>query len=164
VKFLHQPVLGLISTFLLASCSIQGPADEDDTATVNESTSSGDFGNGGGATSAVGGGVDPNQNSDGDCMTDLEELALGTDPNSVDSDGDGESDCDELDCISDPNDGAEQCYQCGWQHNDPHTIMPTGQGIGQVMNELSLPDQCGDTVSSWDFYGQYHILYMTAAW
>ena len=171
VKFI-QLAFGLFTTLLLTGCSIQGPADEDDSATGHDSASSGDFGggnagsSGAGATtgSGAGGGIDPTQNSDGDCMTDLEELELGTDPNAVDSDGDGVSDCDELDCVSDPTDGAERCYLCGWKHNDPHTIVSTGHGIGQVMNKIALQDQCGDSVSSWDFYGQYHILYMTAAW
>ena len=35
---------------------------------------------------------DPNLNTDGDCMTDLEEVAAGTDPKKVDGDGDGDAD------------------------------------------------------------------------
>jgi hypothetical protein len=27
-----------------------------------------------------------------------------------------------------------------------------------------MVDQCGDDVSMWDFYGEYHIIYKTAAW
>ena len=42
-------------------------------------------------------GVDPSLNSDGDCMTDVEELELGTDPDKADADADadGISDCEE---------------------------------------------------------------------
>lgn len=36
------------------------------------------------------------KDSDQDGLTDAQELALGTDPQSVDTDGDGRSDLDEL--------------------------------------------------------------------
>jgi len=52
----------------------------------------------------------PGANADGDCLTDAEELARGTDPTRNDSDGDGVSDCDELACVSDPLDTGERCY------------------------------------------------------
>ena len=109
-------------------------------------------------------GNDINANADGDCMTDVEEAALGTDPNEKDSDGDGVSDCDEIDAVSDPLDGEEVPYACGWAHNDPGTIQPTGAAIGDTLYDAELPDQCGENVSIWDFYGKYHVLYMTAAW
>ena len=108
--------------------------------------------------------VDVNANADGDCMTDLEEEELGTDPEKEDSDGDGISDCDEIAAVSDPNDADEVPYACGWAHNDPGNIQPTGAAIGDVMYEVSLPDQCGEEVNIWDFHGKYHVIYMTAAW
>lgn len=107
---------------------------------------------------------DPNLNTDGDCMTDLEEVAAGTDPQKVDGDGDGVSDCDEMACGSNPADAQEKCYACGWKRNDPHTLVSNGAAIGDVVNNITLPDQCGEQVSLWDFYGQYFIMYMTAAW
>ena len=108
--------------------------------------------------------VDVNANADGDCMTDLEEEELGTDPEKEDSDGDGVSDCDEIEAVSDPTDGDEVPYACGWAHNDPGDIQATGGAIGDVIYEVSLPDQCGEEVNLWDFYGKYHVIYMTAAW
>lgn len=108
--------------------------------------------------------IDVNLNSDGDCMTDVVELELGTDPYLADSDGDGVSDCAELDCVSDPLDGNEQCYACGWKHNDPDRLVSGGSGIGDIIDNRSLPDQCGDSVALWDLYGEYHIMYLTAAW
>ena len=108
--------------------------------------------------------IDPTLNTDGDCMTDVQEIELGTNPELADSDGDGFDDCAEIDCVSNPNDITEVCYQCGWQHKDPGTIVPTGTDTGHIMGNVELVDQCGDLVSLWDFYGQYHILYMTAAW
>ena len=97
-------------------------------------------------------------------MTDLEEAELGTDPESEDSDGDGFSDCAEIESSSDPTDGDEVPYACGWPHNDPGNLQPTGAAIGDVMYQASLPDQCGEEVNLWDFYGKYHVIYMTAAW
>ena len=107
--------------------------------------------------------LDPNLNTDGDCMTDLEELELGTDPMAVDSDGDGVSDCDEVACVSDPMNGDEQCYTCGWKHNDPDRLESNGAAVGDTLANAELLDQCNDSVSLWDFYGEYHILYMTSA-
>ena len=106
--------------------------------------------------------ADSDADSDGidDCM----EEELGTDPESDDSDGDGFTDQEELDCVSSPTDADEQCYACGWEHNDPGTIQATGDEIGDVMASVTLPDRCGDMVDLWDFHGEYHVLYMTAAW
>ena len=107
---------------------------------------------------------DPNRNTDGDCMTDAEEVAAGTDPNHADGDRDGVSDCDEIACGSNPADAQEKCYACGWKRNDPGNLISDGAAIGNVVKNITLADQCGDQVSIWDFYGQYVILYMTAAW
>lgn len=108
--------------------------------------------------------IDPNLNSDGDCMTDVQEIELGTNPEAADSDGDGIGDCEEIACVSDPLDGLEKCYACGWQHNDPGTIVSTGATQGSVMAEVKLVDQCGEEFSLYDMFGSYFILWMTAAW
>ena len=101
---------------------------------------------------------------DGDGIDDCAEIELGTDPEAADSDGDGFSDAEELDCVSDPSDADEKCYACGWEHNDPGNLESTGTGYGDVIDNISLVDQCGEMVDIWDFYGEYHVLYMTAAW
>lgn len=108
--------------------------------------------------------IDVNANADGDCMTDIEEEELGTNPEKEDTDGDGFTDCDEIEAVSDPTDGDEIPYACGWPHNDPGNLQPTGAAIGDTLYDAELPDQCGDTVSLWDFYGKYQVLYITAAW
>ncbi|NUP13623.1 MAG: hypothetical protein HOW73_46905 [Polyangiaceae bacterium] len=127
-----------------------------------------DTGGAGGAAPGAGGEggapVDPNANPDGDCLTNAEETALGTDPNVADTDGDGFDDCAERDCVSNPVDGAERCYTCGWKHNDPGTLASTGAAVGDVIANLDLIDQCKEPVRLWDFAGEYHILFMTAAW
>ena len=103
-------------------------------------------------------------NPDGDCLSNEEEAALGTNPESADTDGDGVSDCDEVACVSDPLDPSEKCYACGWKHDDPGTLVATGNKEGDVIANLDLVDQCEEPVKLWDFAKEYHILFMTAAW
>lgn len=108
--------------------------------------------------------VDCAADADGDGLDDCAEAELGTDPNAADSDGDGVADADEVDCVSDPTDGDEVCYACEWPHADPGDLQSTGTGPGEVIENLSLVDQCGERMSVWDMTGEYHILYLTAAW
>ena len=102
--------------------------------------------------------------ADEDGLSDCDEEALGTNPNQADSDDDGFSDAAEVDCVSDPTNPNEACYACGWEHNDPGDLESRGAAVGDVINNVSLVDQCGESVELWDFYGEYHILYLTAAW
>jgi hypothetical protein len=107
---------------------------------------------------------DPSSDRDADGLDDCTEEALGTNADRPDSDGDGLSDGDEVDCVSDPLDADERCYACGWQHNDPGDIEPTGAGIGDTIDNLGFVDQCGDDVDLYDFAGRYTLAFMTAAW
>jgi len=146
---MRSAFVAALSLLLLAGC-----AEQRETAT----------GTGAGPTGEGAAAPDPNANVDGDCMTAAEELALGTDDTLADTDGDGFDDCAERDCVSSPIDGAEKCYACGWKHNDPGTLMSTGGSEGDVVANLDLVDQCKEPVKLWDFAGEYHILFMTAAW
>ncbi len=101
---------------------------------------------------------------DGDGIIGCEEAELGTDPDVADSDGDGMSDGEEVDCVSDPLDSEEQCYACGWPHLDPGTLESTGAALGDVVANIPFFDACGERVDLWDFTGEYHILFLTAAW
>jgi hypothetical protein len=101
--------------------------------------------------------------ADGDGLDDCAEADLGTDPANDDSDGDGFTDSEELDCVSNPLDVDEQCYACGWEHNDPGTLVSNGKEVGDVIHNISMVDQCGEMVDIWDFHGEYHVLYMTSA-
>lgn len=123
----------------------------------NEATTTGSGGAGGQK-------VDPNANPDGDCMTNAEETALGTDPLLADTDADGFDDCAERDCVSDPLDVNEHCYACGWHHDDPGDLVSDGAKEGNTVANMDLIDQCSEPVKLWDFAGKYHILFMTAAW
>jgi hypothetical protein len=128
----------------------------------------------------------PGGNADGDCLTDAEEEELGTDPESIDSDSDGLDDCtevelgtdatsedsdgdgtpdaDEVDCASDPLDPDQQCYACGWGHNDPGGLESEGNDVGDTIANVDLVDQCGEDVPLWDFAGKYRYIFVTAAW
>ncbi len=102
--------------------------------------------------------------TDGDGLDGCTEEELGTDPENADSDGDGLTDGEEVDCVSDPMDADEQCYACGWPHNDPGTLAATGVEIGDVVENIAFVDQCGEMVDLWDFAQEYHILFITASW
>jgi hypothetical protein len=133
-----------ITQLLLPAMLLLAACDQDTTKTAAECSESSDL--------------------DGDGLNDCEEAELGTNPESEDSDGDGFTDMEELDCVSDPMDGEEACYACGWEHNDPGDLVSTGADDGDVVANISLVDQCGELVDLWDLHGEYHVLYMTAAW
>lgn len=127
----------------------------------------------GGCSSAQAESGGSDANADGDCLSDAQELELGTDPQSADSDGDGISDCEELSagtnpvaldsdgdgdsdgkeyaCVSDALNAKQKCYSCGWKHNDPGNLVSTGKAIGDVVGNMQLVDQCLEPVSLWDF-------------
>lgn len=102
--------------------------------------------------------------ADGDGLDGCAEAELGTDPDNADSDGDGVEDGAEVDCVSDPLDADEQCYACGWPHNDPGTLESTGAEVGDVAANMEFEDTCEELVDLWDFAREYHILWLTAAW
>jgi len=107
---------------------------------------------------------DCSADSDADGVDDCTEAEIGTDPEAADSDGDGLTDAEEMDCGSDPLDAEELWDACGWEDNDPGNVESTGNSYGDIMNNFALVDQCGEMVDMWDFHGEYHVLYMTAAW
>jgi hypothetical protein len=107
---------------------------------------------------------DPDADGDGDGIGDCAEIELGTDPLLEDTDGDGMADGVEQDCVSDPLDSEEVCYSCGWAHNDPGNLESLGANPGDTIANVTLFDQCMEEVDLWDLAGEYHILFMTAAY
>ena len=103
--------------------------------------------------------VDPNVDTDGDGLTDVEETELGTDPNNEDSDGDGTSDGDEVDLGLDPNDEESKPYAGGWPNNpdkDEYNAPgadEAGSGLGDLLVGAVLMDQFGEMVDIYDFTG-----------
>ena len=151
-------LLGLTgAVFLLSACA--GDATTDSATTDSATTDSAAT-----DSATTDSDCDPDGDADGDNVSDCDELDLGTDPTNADTDGDGSSDGEETDCGSDPLNGEEACYSCGWKRNDPGTLVSTGNEVGDVIANMTLVDQCGEEVELWDFAGEYHILWMTAAW
>ena len=109
-------------------------------------------------------GCDTSIDTDEDGLDDCAENAIGTDPLSDDTDNDGVTDATEVDCSSDPLDSTDACYACGWGKRDPGNLTATGSDFGDTIGNVQLTDQCGETITMWDFYGEYHVLYLTAAW
>jgi thiol-disulfide isomerase/thioredoxin len=131
--------------------------------------------------------------SDGDGLTDEEELALGLDPQladtdgdglddkseiddgldalSVDTDGDGYLDGDEVAEGSDPLDDASWIYTGGWPYvSDKSAIEPGTSSVateGERIMAYATQDQFDDTVDLYDFHnddGKLIILDVSAQW
>jgi peroxiredoxin len=109
--------------------------------------------------------VDPNLDTDGDGLTDLEEEALGTDIANVDTDGDGWEDGVEVEGNTDPTGRRDHPYTGGWAigacRND---IVPTGNDIGDIAEDFALSDQFGETVNLHDFCDREVLLVSAAFW
>lgn len=89
----------------------------------------------------------------------LHLLLLGCAPTSGKdvADGAGED-------TSDTGPGAYDTYACGWEKRDPGTLESTGTEVGDVLADLTLVDQCGESFRVWDMYREYFMLFITAAW
>ena len=59
---------------------------------------------------------------------------------------------------------SEEPYACGWKRNNPGALRATGTAEGDVVENLTMFDQCQEKVELWDFYGEYNILWLSAAW
>ena len=91
--------------------------------------------------------------SDGDGLTDEEEIARGLDPTSADTDGDGYSDGAEVNSFTDPTDPNDHPYSGGWPIDScRHDLNPTGSfALGEVVQNYMFTDQFGETLRLHDF-------------
>jgi hypothetical protein len=98
--------------------------------------------------------VPPGLDSDGDGLTDVVELSIGTSVDDVDSDDDTYSDRDEHHEGSDPLDAADRIYQGGWPYYFEKTELTGGTtyAVDERFGDFRFEDQFGDRVALWDFY------------
>ena len=110
-------------------------------------------------------GGDDGADADGDGLTDVQEDALGTDPDQADSDGDGYDDGDELEANTDPLDAGDHPYAGGWPIDACRDDL-NGQGWheSQVIPDLELMDQHGETVRLHDFCGKAVLVTFGGFW
>lgn len=95
--------------------------------------------------------------TDVDRLGDADEVALGTDPLAADSDVDGYFDGDEVNEGSDPLDGTSWIYAGGWPYNpfkadlnDPG-FPDNSISVGAQFPDLVTTDQYGQAVHLYDF-------------
>ena len=108
--------------------------------------------------------------SDGDGLSDGQELQLGWDPDSTDTDGDGFGDAEEYAAGTDgalpwswPLDG------CRWPdlYEEGAALVGSadvGWADREAVPDLTFQDQCGGEVSPWHFPGHVVVLDMAATW
>ncbi len=99
---------------------------------------------------------DPTTDSDGDGLTDVEELELGTDSLVTDSDGDGYLDYDEVIEGTDPLDADSRIYVGGWPYFREKDAIEDPAWDTQIEEGARFPryvalDQYGDAVELYDF-------------
>jgi hypothetical protein len=112
----------------------------------------------------VGCGPDTSDN-DGDGLEAWYEEEIGTDPDLVDSDADGHDDGGELSGNTDPLDAADHPYAGGWPIGACRDdIEASGDEVGDIANDWSLPDQFGEQVSLHSFCDRAVLLVAAAFW
>ncbi len=109
--------------------------------------------------------VDPNLDTDGDGLTDLEEGDLGTDLAEPDTDGDGWDDGEEVAGNTDPTGKRDHPYIGGWAMGAcRHDVVATGNEVGDIADDFALTDQFGEKVSLHDFCDREVLLVSAAFW
>lgn len=97
----------------------------------------------------------------------LVESDFGTDPENPDSDGDGHLDGAEVTAGTNPLDDLDHPYKGGYEIDKScrTSIEPTGgYDVGDIIDNLTLPDQYGEDVHLWDFCGKVILLTSGAFW
>lgn len=111
-------------------------------------------------------GTDPTvEDSDADGLLDGEEVTLGTDPLLADSDGDSFDDGVEVTETSDPLNKFDWPAGMGWP--DFSADAPTGArgyDVGDILENFTVTDANGDTLSLDQFSGMVRMLDYSAGW
>ena len=106
----------------------------------------------------------PPLDADGDGLTDAEEGALGTDPESADTDADRYDDGVEVAAETDPLEYYQHPFIGGYPPGPGPTWHGTGWTVGDVLDNQSLLDQHGEAVDLWAFSGWGQLLIFGAPW
>jgi len=116
-------------------------------------------GSGSGSSSGSSSGSD-SVDSDGDGLTDDEEIALGLDPNNADTDGDGYTDGAEDNSYTNPLDPEDHPYEGGWPIDScRNDITPTGSfTVGEIVQNYTFTDQFGEEIRLHDFCNHVVLL------
>ncbi len=121
------------------------------------------------------------KDSDGDGLTDAEEVELGTDPESADGDDDGADDPDEIDAGTNPNYEwsypiAEGNYLIGNCPDAPdeENSGPTGESLyqnpwpayqeGDTLANVAVTDSFDQELYLYNFCGNYTLITLGAQW
>lgn len=106
---------------------------------------------------------------DGDGLSNDEEAALGTDPESADSDGDGWSDKEEADLGTDPLDPFS--WEYGTERWPDFSDEAEAAGVSsdvwdrtEVFPNFATTDQYGGDIELYDFYGYVIMIDFSAGW
>jgi thiol-disulfide isomerase/thioredoxin len=104
--------------------------------------------------------------SDGDGVSDEEEIANGTDPESDDTDLDGWTDGEEVERNTDPTDGSDKPYEGGWPIGDCRNDVSADSSLSQggTAPDFELTDSFGDTVRLHDFCHMAVLVVTGAEW
>ena len=97
----------------------------------------------------------------------LDETPFGTDPSNPDSDGDGHLDGVEVEAGTNPLDDLDHPYKGGYPIDKAcRTSIESSGGydVGDVIDNITLPDQYGEDVHLWDFCGKAILLTSGAFW
>lgn len=123
------------------------------------------------STGATSSSVDPTLDTDGDYLPDVDEAALGTDPDDPDTDGDGYLDGDEVLEQTDPLDPDSRIYIGGWPYQRLKDQIPdpgfdgTAE-VGALVPRLVATDQFGEQLDLYDFalHGHRVVIDLSAVW
>jgi hypothetical protein len=103
--------------------------------------------------------------TDGDGLTNEEEADHGTDPNDPDTDGDGWNDGDEVhNYASDPNNEWSYPFSCHYPPGPGPQWQGQGWNTGQVMQDATLLDKCGEQIHMHGFSGWGMAIFIGAEW
>lgn len=103
---------------------------------------------------ACGGSGDSGGDADSDVDTDADTDA------DADSDSDSDSDSD----TGSDSETSTRDAACPWPSDDPGTLVATGNGIGDVVENIGDLDQCGAPYHLWDSFGRWTLVLMPVFW